>query len=183
MSHDVPAELARFARARIAEELGGPPASRAELDALCNEWGASFVTLHWDDGRLQGCIGSLEPRRSLVDDVERNALAAAFADPRAVPIASGDLPHLSVEVSVLSPLERVTFDGSEEGACAALRAGTDGVLLVHGARRGTFLPQMWDELETPENFLVELKRKARLPPEFWSPDVELHRYTVTKGAA
>jgi len=55
--------LARFARARIAEELGGEPASRDELDASCNQWGASFVTLRWDDGRLQGCIGSLEPRK------------------------------------------------------------------------------------------------------------------------
>ena len=183
MSHDVPAELARFARARIAEELGAAPASRAEVDAICTEWGASFVTLHWDDGRLQGCIGSLEPRRTLVDDVERNALAAAFADPRAVAITPGDLVRLRVEVSVLSPLERVAFDGSEEGARAALRAGIDGVLLVHGMRRGTFLPQMWAELETAEIFLLELKRKARLPPEFWSSDVELHRYTVAKGAA
>ena len=183
MSHDLPAELARFARARIAEELGAAPASRAELDAICTECGASFVTLHWDDGRLQGCIGSLEAVRALVDDVERNALAAAFDDPRAVPITPGDLARLVVEVSVLSPLERVRFDGSEAGARSALRVGTDGVLLVHGLRRGTFLPQMWAELGTPENFLHELKRKARLPPEFWSPDVELHRYTVAKGAA
>ena len=175
--------LARFARARIAEELGGEPASRDELDVSCNQWGASFVTLRWDDGRLQGCIGSLEPRRSLVDDVAQNALAAAFADPRAEPLGPSDLAHLEIEVSVLSPLERIAFDGTEAGARAALRVGTDGVVLVHGGRRGTFLPQMWEQLETPEIFLDELKRKARLPASFWAPDVELQRYTVAKGYA
>jgi hypothetical protein len=183
VKEDEVAALARFARARIAEELGGDPASRAELDAFCNQWGACFVTLRWDDGRLQGCIGSLEPRRPLVDDVAQNALAAAFADPRAEPLAPGDLDRLTVEVSVLSPLERIAFDGTEAGARAALRAGTDGVVLMHGGRRGTFLPQMWEELVTPENFLEDLKRKARLPPDFWAPDVELHRYTVAKGDA
>ena len=183
MKPDVLVTLARFARARIDEELGGAEASRAEIHASCNDPGASFVTLRWDDGRLQGCIGSLEPRRALVEDVAQNALAAAFADPRAEPLARGDLRRLRVEVSVLSALERIEFDGSEAGARAALRVGTDGVVLVHGPRRGTFLPQMWEQLETPEEFLNELKRKARLAHDFWAPDVELHRYTVAKGYA
>ena len=54
------------------------------------------------------------------------------------------------------------------GQFLSLRVGTDGVLLVCGVRRGTFLPQMWEKLETPEEFLTELKRKARLSPDFWS---------------
>ena len=182
MNDDALTTLAVFARARIAEELGKPLESPPKLDATCNLLGASFVTVRWRDGRLQGCIGTLEPRRSLADDVAKNALAAAFADPRAAPLAISDLDDLRVEVSVLSPLERIAYDGTEVGACTALRVG-DGVVLEHGPHRGTFLPQMWDELETRERFLSELKRKARLPADFWSPDVVLHRYSVAKGAA
>jgi AmmeMemoRadiSam system protein A len=180
---DVVASLAHFARACIAEELGGDrAASRAAMDALCHRPGASFVTLRWRDGRLQGCIGTLEPRRPLVEDVAHNALAAAFADPRALPLALADLDAIDVEVSVLSPLERIAFDGTERGALESLRVG-DGVVIVHGSRRGTFLPQMWERLATPEEFLTELKRKARIDASFWSSEIELHRYTVLKGTA
>ncbi len=175
--------LARFARACIAEELGGDPASgRDTMGAVCNRPGASFVTLRWRDGRLQGCIGTLEPRRPLADDVAHNALAAAFADPRAAPLGLSDLEALIVEVSVLSKVERIEFDGTEASARAALRVG-EGVLLVYRGRRGTFLPQMWETLTTPEEFLNELKLKAHLDPAFWSPDIELYRYTVVKGVA
>jgi AmmeMemoRadiSam system protein A len=181
--NDVPTTLARFARARIAQELGGERAHDRDLmDARCNDPGASFVTLRWRDGRLQGCIGTLEPRRALADDVAHNALAAAFADPRALPLALEDLDAIEVEVSVLSRLERILFDGSEAGARAALRTG-EGVVIVHGAHRGTFLPQMWEKLPTPGEFLCELKKKARLDPGFWAPDIELYRYTVLKGNA
>jgi AmmeMemoRadiSam system protein A len=181
--NDVLGSLARFARARIAEELGGERAhGRDALDPSCDQPGASFVTLRWRDGRLQGCIGTLEARRPLADDVAHNALAAAFSDPRAAPLALSDLGAIEVEVSVLSKLEPITFDGTEASARAALCRG-DGVVIVYGSRRGTFLPQMWDRLPTPTEFLEELKKKAHLPAAFWSPDIRLHRYTVTKGVA
>jgi AmmeMemoRadiSam system protein A len=180
--NDVVIELARFARARIAEELGGARASnRDEIVSGCNEPGASFVTLRWRDGRLQGCIGTLEPRRLLADDVAQNALAAAFSDPRAMPLALSDLDAIEVEVSVLSKLERIAFDGTEAGARTAIVTG-EGVVIARGPQRGTFLPQMWEKLPTKEEFLFELKRKARLG-DGWSPEIELYRYTVTKGCA
>ncbi len=180
MKNEELSALARHARMAIARELG-VDVQNEKLAAAFARLGASFVTVRWNDGRLQGCIGSLEPRRALVDDVAQNALAACFTDPRARPISAGDLEDLKVEVSVLSPLERVVYDGTESGARAALRVGIDGVLLTCNGHRGTFLPQMWTELVTPEEFLTELKRKARLSPEFWSPEIELRRYTVAKG--
>jgi AmmeMemoRadiSam system protein A len=168
--------LARFARARIAEELGGP-APGAVADDWAHAPGASFVTLHRGDGRLQGCIGSLEPRRPLVDDVEHNALAAAFWDPRADQLTLRDVDDLDVEVSILSPLEPVGV-ASEDEARQALRPGVDGVVLAWHEHRATFLPQVWDELPDAGEFLAELKRKAGLPGHFWDPDVRLLRYTV-----
>lgn len=182
MNEEVLALLAAFARDRIAAELGKPAGNAAELHASCNEMGASFVTLRWRDGRLQGCIGSLEPRMPLAQDIAKNALAAAFADPRATPITLADLDDIDVEVSVLSPLETIAYDGTEDGARAALQRG-DGVVIEWRHHRGTFLPQMWEQLETAEAFLSELKRKARLPREFWSNDVVLRRYSVAKGRA
>ncbi len=173
-------ELARYARGIIRAELGGPPVA-TPMSEHAQRPGASFVTLRWRNGELQGCIGSLEPRRALVADVAHNGLAAAFEDPRGAAIALYDLDDLNVEVSVLSPLELIEFDGTELGARAALRPRVDGVVLMWNGRRGTFLPQMWDQLPTPAQFLTELKTKARLPRDFWANDVELHRYTVAKA--
>ena len=172
-------ELARFARQCICQELGGA-AARAPTSSLAMRLGASFVTLRWRNGQLQGCIGSLEARRMLVADVAHNGLAAAFEDPRGTPLSLHDLDELNVEVSVLSELERVDFDGTEPGARAALRPSVDGVVIVWNGRRGTFLPQMWEQLPTPAEFLRELKTKARLPRDFWDDGVELHRYSVAK---
>jgi AmmeMemoRadiSam system protein A len=169
--------LARFARARIREELGGPPAV-PPLGDWCGTTAATFVSLHWHaDGRLQGCIGSLEPRRALVDDVAHNAVAAALADPRAAPLSLADVDALDVEVSVLSPLERL--DAPDEAAArAALRPGVDGVVLAWGRHRATFLPQMWPYLGDAATLLRELRRKAGLPDDFWSPEMAVSRYTV-----
>lgn len=170
-------ELARFARASIREDLGASPAEHPHGEAYAQP-GAAFVTLRWPDGELQGCIGSLEAHRDLLMDVASNARAAAFRDPRGRPLEPADLDALEVEVSVLSPLEPIEFDGTEAGARAALRPGIDGVVLQWNGRRGTFLPQMWEPLPTPELFLNELKLKAGLPTSFWAPGVKLDRYTV-----
>lgn len=175
MSSSLAIELSRWARAVLGEALGGPPAPPPPAGAA--RPGAAFVTLRFRDGRLQGCIGSLEPRRALFADVRGNALAAAFDDPRARPIGLADLDALDVEVSILSPLEPIEFR-DEPGARAALRPGVDGVVLSAVGRRGTFLPQMWRELREPQVFLDELKQKAGLPARFWSPEVRLQRYTV-----
>jgi hypothetical protein len=169
--------LARFARACIRQELGGPSVGRP-LGEWCAAPAATFVSLHWwPGGRLQGCIGSLEPRRALVEDVAHNALAAAFSDPRAERLALADVDVLEVEVSVLSPLEHVAAP-DEAAARAALRPGVDGVVLAWGRHRATFLPQMWPQLGDAATLLRELKRKAGLPADFWSAEMAVSRYTV-----
>ena len=176
--------LLALAREAIAAALHvPPPAARwpaAELEA---PWlrapGACFVTLT-RQGRLRGCIGSVRARRPLVDDVRANARAAALSDPRFPQLTAGELPDTRIEVSLLSAASPLPA-ASEEEALAALRPGIDGIILeIGGETHATFLPQVWENLPSPRDFLAHLKHKAGLSPGFWSPDLRLHRYTVTK---
>ncbi|MGH7893354.1 MAG: AmmeMemoRadiSam system protein A [Candidatus Binatia bacterium] len=168
--------LARFARETILAALGGS-VPLVPAAAWSRERIATFVSLHWDDGRLQGCIGSLEPRRTVVEDVAANALGAAFDDPRALRLTPPDLDRLDVEVSILSPLEPLAFQ-DEAAARAALRPLVDGVVLRWREHRATFLPQVWEHVTDPGLFLAELKRKAGLAADFWDDEVQLLRYEV-----
>jgi hypothetical protein len=170
--------LVRWARARLEQELGGPAAT-PPTGPWCHERGATFVTLRWKDGTLQGCIGSLEPYQSIVSDVAHNVIAAALYDPRSAPLTLDKVAKIDFELSILSPLEPIEFS-DEASAIAALRVGTDGVVLECHGHRGTFLPSMWPVLGDAKNFMRELKRKAGLPRDFWEADVKLKRYTVDK---
>ncbi|HZK06201.1 MAG TPA: AmmeMemoRadiSam system protein A [Actinomycetaceae bacterium] len=168
-------KLPALARAAISADLSGRP-----LPEPPDEWkepGASFVTLT-REGRLRGCIGSLVPRRSLGDDVVGNARSAAFRDPRFPPLTDRELEGLRIEVSVLSAPSPIPA-ATRQDALAAMRPGVDGVILEAGAHRATFLPQVWDQLPDPEEFLGQLMRKAGLPAGFWSEEVRLSRYAVT----
>lgn len=181
VSADLGATLLALARAAIADALGRPAGAARPTDWFAPrlaEKGASFVTLT-EGGRLRGCIGSLTPRRALGDDVAANARAAAFDDPRFPPLSRAEFDRIRVEVSVLSPLEPLP-GVSEADALAKIRPGVDGLVLEWGRHRGTFLPQVWDELPDPRDFLTHLKRKAGLPPDFWADDLRLSRYHVEK---
>jgi AmmeMemoRadiSam system protein A len=169
--------LVNVARAAITRALGGPDAADPAGDWLA-ETAATFVTLT-RHGQLHGCIGSIEARRSLIEDVKQNAVAAALRDPRATYLTLESVVELRVEISLLSPLEPIAF-ASEDEALAALRPHVDGVVLLHGGRRATFLPQVWESLSTCAEFLAHLKQKAGLPAHFWSPDVQLFRYSLEK---
>jgi AmmeMemoRadiSam system protein A len=169
--------LLGIARAAIAHELGRV-IEIAEHAAWLREPGASFVTLRQDE-RLRGCIGTLKAHRPLVEDVKSNARSAAFRDPRFPPLAMDELDRTRVEVSVLSPLELVAA-ATEADALAQLTPGLHGVVFEYGYHQSTYLPQVWDDLPEPLEFLATLKQKAGLPPDFWDPDVKLRRYTVFK---
>ncbi|EYF06283.1 AmmeMemoRadiSam system protein A [Chondromyces apiculatus] len=171
-----------LARSAIATGLGIPdveePRPDPERDGWLLEPAATFVTLH-RNGELHGCIGSIEPRRRLFDDVRQNASSAAFIDPRATRLDAGDLDELEIEVSLLGPLERITFT-SEEDALTQLRPGVDGVVFEAVGRRATYLPTVWNSLPDRRDFLCSLKMKAGLPPSYWSPEVSLYRYALQK---
>ncbi|MCL2783287.1 MAG: AmmeMemoRadiSam system protein A [Propionibacteriaceae bacterium] len=165
--------LARFAIAKALRVVVPAPADAAWLDTQ----GASFVTLT-QDGQLRGCIGSLLAWRTLRDDVISNAQAAALHDPRFMRMQASELPVTRIEVSVLSTPQPMQFS-SRADALAQLRPGVDGVILSAVGLRATFLPQVWDELPNPEQFIGHLLRKAGLASTYWSDAVTLSRYTVT----
>lgn len=170
---------ALLARARnvIAAGLGLAMAAEPEHPALATP-GASFVTLR-REGELRGCIGSLQAHRALGDDVRAHAMAAAFADPRFDPLAPDEYVDLEIEVSVLGTAEWLAA-ASEAQVHRLLRPGIDGVILEWRGRRATFLPQVWEQLPEPADFLRALKRKAGLPADFWAADLRLARYAVRK---
>ncbi len=163
--------LVKYARESLRAALGGPTAAKPS-GAWCDEPAATFVTLRWKSGDLQGCIGSLEPDRPIVEDVAHNAIAAGTRDPRTTPCKLADVDHLHVELSILSPLELIASEDD-------IRIGTDGVVLVHEFRRATFLPVMWERLRDKRTFMGELRRKAGLRRDF-AGEVQLMRYTVDK---
>jgi AmmeMemoRadiSam system protein A len=169
--------LLGLARNAIAERFG-----LAQPMAIEDDWlrqpGATFVTLT-QQGKLRGCIGSLLPHRPLYLDVRENALAAAFRDSRFPPLQVNEFEDTLVEVSLLSPMQPIAFE-DEQDVLSRLRPGVDGIVLEYAHHRGTFLPQVWEQLPSPAAFMTQLKRKAGLPGDFWAPEVRLSRYTVEK---
>lgn len=169
--------LLPIARAAIASALNVPQQVDESAPWLA-EPGACFVTLT-QRGELRGCIGTLQPHRTLLADVKHNAVAAALRDPRFPPLSAAELGVTDVEISLLSPTQGMEIR-HEADALAQLRAGIDGVIFEYRNFRSTFLPQVWEELTQPHQFMAQLKRKAGLPEDFWSTDIRLSRYTVTK---
>lgn len=146
----------------------------AGYDAALRRNGASFVTLH-SRGGLRGCIGSLQARRPLVEDVSENAFAAAFRDPRFPPLSRAEWNGLELEVSVLGPAEPIPA-ASEEALLDELRPGVDGLILEEHGHRATFLPAVWQSLPAPREFVRQLKLKAGLSPDYWSDTLRFSRY-------
>ena len=168
--------LLAIAREAIADAAPVPCCEWSE--EWLRERAATFVTLR-AAGELRGCIGSIEAHRALGDDVAHNAHAAAYRDARFPPLDPLEREGLQVEVSILSPRQPLPA-ASEDDALACLRPGVDGLVLEFHEFRATFLPQVWDNLPDPRDFLAELRRKARLPARFWDPELKLSRYTVEK---
>jgi len=161
--------LAKWARAHLRATLGGPPAQCPD-EPWCREHAATFVTLRWTTGELQGCIGSLQAARSIAEDVASHVVSAALHDPRTSPIGLEDIDQLDLEISLLSPLESIEL--------ADIRPGVDGLVLEYRGQRATLLPVMWKQLPDLDAFLGALKQKAGLPRNFTSPELRLQRYTT-----
>ena len=113
----------------------------------------------------------------MVVDVAENAFSAAFKDPRFKPVTMPEFDKITLSISLLTPPRAMRFAG-EDDLLGQLHPGVDGVILSCDDKRGLFLPQVWEGLPEPRDFLTRLKRKAGLKPDFWSDDIKAHRFTA-----
>jgi AmmeMemoRadiSam system protein B/AmmeMemoRadiSam system protein A len=151
-----------------------PPELAARFPRIFAERGA-FVTLR-EAGALRGCIGTLEARQPLAEDVVQNAVNAALHDSRFSPVQPEELARISLSVSVLDK-PRPLGPMAPEALLARLREARPGIILEFERRRSTFLPEVWQELPEPVEFLAHLCRKQGSPPECWlSPKASFLAY-------
>lgn len=169
-------EIARHAIAFGLQHRRLPEIHADDYPDNLKQFKASFVTLYINNA-LRGCIGSLQANQPLVVDVAHNAFAAAFKDPRFPRVNEEEFSHLKYHISVLDTPTPIQFR-DEKDLLSQLQPGVDGLVLEDGYHRGTFLPQVWDSLPEPMQFLRELKRKAGLSPDYWSPSLRVERYHV-----
>jgi uncharacterized protein len=146
-------------------QLPLPDLDLETYSSLLRENGASFVTLT-EGGELRGCIGALEPYQPLVQDVCEHAIGAALEDYRFIPVTPRELPLLEIEISRLTPPQRLIYTEPLE-LLTCLRPGIDGVVLRDGQRRATFLPQVWEKISEPASFLSQLCQKMSAPSNLW----------------
>jgi uncharacterized protein len=149
----------RFERTDIKKVIGKeslPP------DILKN--GACFVTLTKNND-LRGCIGSLEAYRPLYEDIVSNAVHSAFNDNRFAPLERSELNDIRIEISILSEKTVIDYENFMD-LKKKIIPKKHGVYLTFSYNSATFLPQVWDQLYTHEQFFSHLCRKAGLSPDF-----------------
>lgn len=160
--------LLRLARAAMEAGVKSrplPPLDLRSLPSVLREQGASFVTLTVN-GNLRGCIGALEAYQPLAEDVREHAVAAALNDPRFPPVQEDELGGIRIEVSRLTAPRPLEYTASED-LLKKLRPHVDGVVLKEGHRRATFLPQVWEKIPDPAEFLDNLCYKMGEPANSW----------------
>jgi AmmeMemoRadiSam system protein A len=175
---DERALLLNIARQSLAERGAGRlyQPSGDGLPGKLQQHRGCFVTL-FRNQELRGCIGQVHARLPLFEAVAQNACAAAFNDSRFEPVNPGEVPQLTVEISVLSEL--ILLEGNPEDILLQLRPGIDGVLLERDSEVVTFLPQVWSHLSDKVQFLQRLCQKAGWETDAWKePGTRLSAYQV-----
>ena len=176
--------LVRLARQTIETQLGKPP-TEEESGALEKALGDDifqtqcgvFVTLKISHN-LRGCIGSLFGLTPIRKGIKENAVNAAFRDPRFKPLTLDELSKVTIEVSVLSHPEPLAYEDGDD-LIAKLRPHLDGVIIRKGSASSTFLPQVWEQLPKPHDFLGHLCLKAGLLADEWrTGQLEVSTYQV-----
>jgi AmmeMemoRadiSam system protein A len=169
LTHEEQKILLRLAREALERAVRGevlPPLDLSSLPLPLREEGSSFVTIT-SQGRLRGCIGSLEAYRPLAEDVRLHAAAAALKDPRFPPVREEELSGLQIEVSRLTRPVPLEYRDAND-LLSRLRPHQDGVILRDSSdRRATFLPQVWEKIPEPAEFLDNLCYKMGAEPDAW----------------
>ncbi len=164
--------LLKLARQSIILAVGGKPLPDLDIGSystVLQSDGASFVTLT-EGGELRGCIGTLEPYQTLVQDVCEHAVAAALHDYRFPPLQAYEIPLVKIEISRLTLPQPVRYENPLD-LPGLLRPGIDGVTLRDGFHRATFLPQVWEKIPKPYDFLGHLCQKMGAPSDLWQKKI------------
>ncbi len=152
---------------------------QGEYSQLLRDPGASFVTLTKKE-KLRGCIGTLEAYQPLVMDVQEHAVAAAVEDYRFPNVSEDELHLIKIEISRLTPIQLVDYSTPKD-LVSKLRKNVDGVLIKAYGRRATFLPQVWEKVPDPNQFLSQLCVKMGTSPDLWREEhLQVYTYQVEK---
>ena len=147
---------------------------------LLKEKRGVFVTLT-KNGQLRGCIGNLIADKPVYQAIIENSLASALFDPRFPSLEKEELKDIKIEISVLSELKLLPSFKDINELIKYLEKKKPGLVIKKGANEATFLPQVWEELETAEDFLSQLCLKAGLEPDAWKKlDLIMFEYEVEK---
>jgi AmmeMemoRadiSam system protein A len=163
--------LIQVARRTIAAKLGTlveadkVVSDRDLADPAFQEKRGTFVTLKIKN-QLRGCMGCLTPSETILEGIQRNAINAAFNDPRFPALTSVELDRTKIDISILTSPREFEYTASDD-LLEKLRPNIDGVIINKGLARSTFLPQVWEQLPRTEDFLAHLCRKAGLSPDEW----------------
>jgi uncharacterized protein len=169
--------LAREAIERGVQGEAWPPLDPSLLPPNLCEPGSSFITLTLH-GELRGCIGSLEPYQSLAQDVREHAVAAALKDPRFPPVQVEELSGIKIEISRLTRPILLDYEDADD-LLSKLCPHVDGVIMRDGLHHSTFLPQVWEKISDPAEFLSNLCYKMGMNPDLWkSKHLDVLTYQV-----
>ncbi len=157
-----------------------PQLNLVDFPLPLQEHGACFVTLHVD-GQLQGCIGTTSPSSPLVLEVQRKAWASACQDSRFPPLQKHQVSGLEMEVSVLTMPTSVAVT-TEQELLDILRYNHCGVILEDAYHHALFLPQVWEQLPTPSEFVTHLKLKGGWTQHYWSDAIQVKLFDVISKA-
>jgi len=160
--------LLRIAREAIEHAVRREKPARLDPSTMTpalREEGASFVTLTIH-GQLRGCIGALEAYQPLAGDVHEHAIAAALEDPRFPRVREDELSRIQIEVSRLTRPVPLEYKDAND-LLSKLRPHVDGVILRDGFHRATFLPQVWEKIPNPSEFLDNLCYKMGAHNDLW----------------
>lgn len=168
---------ARQAMELAVKKMKLPELHLVDYSAILQQKGAAFVTLT-ENGQLRGCIGTLEAYQPLILDVRAHAIDAALEDYRFPPVQPSELSKIRIEISRLTPPQPFEYREPED-LLTGLRKGVDGVILRDGFHRATFLPQVWEQLPNPEDFLSHLCAKMGSAASLWkTKKLEVYVYQV-----
>jgi AmmeMemoRadiSam system protein A len=181
ITEDLGNALLRYARSVLTNQFDKGKEVFILDDPAFDNLGGVFVTLKKADN-LRGCIGNIEPIRSIKEGVAANVVSAAFHDTRFAPLSYQELDQIHISISILTEPKPLVFNDVDE-LCSSLQKGIDGVILRCGTSSATFLPQVWEQLADAELFLSHLSLKAGMSKDAWkSKNIDISTYQVQSFA-